>query len=54
MRLTAAYRFAAIGGHAYTVITDEAGDAFTLATGAAGQVTSIGGSLYTVATGSFP
>ncbi|KAG8966832.1 hypothetical protein FRC05_002395 [Tulasnella sp. 425] len=47
--------FTEIGGHAYTVITDgAAGDAFTLATGAAGDVTSIGGSLYTVATGSIP
>lgn len=43
--------FSAIGGHAYTVVTSDGGAAITLATGAAGEVTSFAGSQYTIATG---
>ena len=40
-----------VGGSVFTLVTNGAGDAFTLATGAGGVVTSIGGSLYTIASG---
>ncbi|KAI0756308.1 hypothetical protein C8Q80DRAFT_22360 [Daedaleopsis nitida] len=43
-----------VGGEAVTVITGAGGQAFTLASEGAGVVTSIGGSLYTVATGELP
>lgn len=37
-------------GKAYTIVTKEGGEAFTLATGAGGAVTSFGGSVFTIAT----
>ncbi|KAF8316055.1 hypothetical protein DL93DRAFT_787256 [Clavulina sp. PMI_390] len=43
-----------IAGHEYTVISEDGHKAFTLATDAAGVVTSVGGSVYTAATGSLP
>ncbi len=38
------------GGHVFTVITSAGGEGFTLATSGAGEVTSVFGSVYTVAT----
>ena len=38
----------------YTVLSEKGHDAFTIATGAGGVVTSVGGSVFTAATGSIP
>ena len=41
----------AVGGHAFTIVTSVGGQGLTLAESGAGVVTSVFGSVYTVATG---